>query len=98
MLAADRAIGVFPKLQLAELHSQGIVEQQPVLQGMSDSQDDLHCFGGLHDPNQTREDAKHAAFCTARDEAGRRRFRIQTAVARAVLIRKYSGLALKPEN
>src|SRR4029077_3384913 len=96
--AANRAVRVLSKLELAELHSQRIEEQQSGHETISAAEDQLDCFHGLNGADDARKNAQHAAFRAGWDEAGRRRFGIEAAVARAVGHAEHGNLAFEPEN
>ena len=58
----------------------------------------LDDFGGLDDADEAGQDAEHAAFRAGGNEAGRRRFRIEAAVAGALLGGEDAGLAFETED
>jgi hypothetical protein len=98
MVAADGALRVALQLERAELHLQGIEEQEPADQRLAGADDELQRLGGLDGAHDAGQHAEHAAFGAARDEARRRRFRIEAAIARAVLRREDRDLAVEPED
>ena len=96
--AAHRAVRILPELQLAEPHPQRVVDQEPADQRLADAGDQLDRLGRLDDADDARQHAEHAAFGAARHEPGRRRLRIQAAIARTVLGREHRRLPLEPED
>ncbi len=67
-------------------------------QRLADAEDELHGLGGLDRADEPGQDAEHARLGAARDEPGRRRLRIQAAVAGAVLGREHRRLPLEAED
>ena len=98
VVAAHRALRIAPQLQLAEAHVPGVVEQQPADQRRAAAEQQLDRFGRLNRADDARQHAEHAAFRAARHQAGRRRLRVEAAIARAVLRGEHRGLPLEPED
>ena len=70
MVAADRALGIAPQLQLAETHLQGVVQKQPSDERLSGAEDQLDRFGRLDDADHAGQHAQHSPFGAARDQSG----------------------------
>src|SRR6516164_5218448 len=98
MIAADRAIGITPQFQFAELHSEGVVEDQAPDQRLARAEDQFHGFGGLDQSNGSRQNSEYSAFRAAWYQPGRRRLGIQTSIAGAARIGKDARLSLEPED
>ena len=94
-----RALGVGPQLQLAELHRQGIEQQQPAAEGGADAGDDLHRLGGLDHADDSGQHAHHAALGAGGHHARRRRLREKVPVVGAGCIQvEHRGLTFKAED
>ena len=98
VIAADRALGILAQLQFAEAHAERIDQQQAADERVAFAQNELDDLSGLDDADQAGQNAQHAAFSATRHQAGRRRLRIEAAVAGAVLGREDAGLAFKAED
>ena len=98
MLAADRAFRVPAQFQLAETHAQGVEQKQAAHQRLSLAEDQFHDLGGLNHPNDAGQDAEHSALCAAGNEPGRRRLRIEAAIARGPRHAKHGSLTFKAED
>src|SRR5579884_2042975 len=98
MCSADRAIGVLAQLQLAELHAQGVYEQQAAYQRFAFTENELDDLGRLNDAEQSGQNSEHTALRARRDKPRRRRFRIEATVARAFLGGEDAGLPFKAED
>ena len=98
MIAAYRAGGIAPELELAELHGPGVVEQQPADERRTRAEYELQCFGGLNRTDDAGEHAKDAAFGAARHESWRRRLGIQAPVAGSADRRKHRRLPFEAED
>src|SRR5690606_36158184 len=96
--AADRALGVAPQLELAEAHPECVVDEEAADERLTGLEDDLDGLGCLNHPDDAGQDAQHTALRAARHEAGRRRLRVEAAVARAALRREDARLALEAED
>src|SRR5262245_9491165 len=55
LLAADRAVGVPPDPDLLEAHVQGVVQQQPALQGLALAREQLDRLGRLDRADHARQ-------------------------------------------
>src|SRR5271170_949644 len=98
MRAAERAIGIFAELELAEAHGERVEEQQTTDERFADADDELQRFGCLNRAYYSGQYAEDAAFGARGDEARRRRLRIQAAVAGAIGIAENGYLAFEAEN
>src|SRR6476659_6843762 len=98
MSSAGRAIGILAQLEFAELHIQGIDQQEAANQGFAFAQNQLYDFGRLHYADQPWQDAQHAAFGAGWHQTRRWWLGIQAAIARAVPGRKHAGLAFEAED
>ena len=96
--AADRAIGILAQLQLAEAHGERVDEEQAADQRLAFAEDQLDDFGGLDDADDAGKNAQDAALGAAWDKAGRGRFGVEAAVARAFFGGEDAGLALEAED
>jgi hypothetical protein len=95
---AYRAVGILPELQLAELHSERVEDEESADERLAGADDELDRLGRLDAPDHAREHAEHASFGAAGNEARRRRLGIQAPIARAFLGREHGRLPLEPEN
>src|SRR5271156_1775353 len=98
MSAAERAIGIFAELELAEAHGERVEEQQTADEGFTDADDEFQSFGCLDRADDSGKHAEHAAFGARGHQAWRRRFGIQAAIAGAVGITEDGYLAFETEN
>src|ERR1700674_1936556 len=96
--AAHRTVAVLAQLEHAELHVDGIDQQQTSDQRFAFAQDELDDFRGLHHSHQTRQDAKYTALGAGRNQARRWRFRIQAAIAWTLFGSKHAGLTFEAED
>src|SRR6186713_696162 len=81
IVAAKRALRVAADFDDAELKGERIVEKKAVDQRLADVEDELEDFGGLDAADGRAHGAEDAGFGTAGDEAGRRRGRVEAAIA-----------------
>src|SRR2546430_2522024 len=82
-VAADRAaFGVAPDLQLGELGGQRLEEQQPADERLALADDQLDRLVRLEQAHDPRQHAEHAVRATRGRQVGRRRLRVEAAVAR----------------
>ena len=95
VLAAERAVRVLADLDLAVGHLQRVVDHQPADQRLADAGEQLDRLGDLDRADRRAQHAEHAALGAGRDHAGRRRLRVEAAVARAVLGPEHAGLAVE---
>src|SRR5581483_6517097 len=98
MRAAGGAVGILAQLELAEAHAQRVYQHQTPDKRLALAEDELDGFGGLHHADQSRQDAEHAPFCAGGNQPGRRRLRIQAAIARAFPGREDADLSLEAED
>ncbi len=98
MRAAHRALGIFAQLKLAELHTQGINQQQASNQRITIAQNQFDDFGGLDYSDQSGQNSQDSAFGAGRHQPRRWRLGIQAAVARALFCSEDAGLAFEAEN
>src|SRR5215204_6097171 len=98
LLAANRALRILAQFELAELHRPRVKQQQTIDQQIFRTENDLDRFVCLDRPDNARQYTEHTTFRARRHEAGRRRLRIQAAIARALLGPEDARLTFKPEN
>ena len=99
IVATDRTAGVPANLEFLEVHGERIVHEQPADQRLSLSEDELHDFRRLDQSDRAREHSKNTRLCTRRREFRGWRLRVQTTVARAILIAGIDrNLSLKAED
>src|SRR5271168_3548934 len=98
MGAADGAIGILPQLELAELHAQGIDQQQSANQRIALAENQLDRFRRLNHADESGQNSEHSAFRARWHESGRWRLRIEAAIAGAVFRGEHAGLALEAED
>ena len=96
VLPADRALGVFPHFQLAELQLERVVDQHPADHRIAGTGYELDGFGRLQRTDRPAEHAEHAALGARRDHPGRRRLGEQAAIARSVLRPEHRQLSVEP--
>jgi len=94
--SADRAVRVLADLDLAVGHLEGVIDHQAADQRLADAGEHLDRLVDLDGADGRAEHAEHAALGARRHHAGRRRLRVQAAVARAVLGPEHRGLAVEP--
>src|SRR4029077_5597818 len=85
LVAADRAVRVAAQLQVAELHLEAVVGHEPADERVPLAENELDGLRGLERPDDPAEDAEDARLLAARREVGRRRLRVEAAVAGAPL-------------
>src|SRR5215204_5095210 len=98
VLAADGALRVFPQLQLAEAQLPRVEEEQPVNQRLAPAEDELDGLVRLNRADDAGQHPQHTTFGAGGYEAGRRRLRIEAAVARAALRPEDARLPLEAED
>src|SRR6266487_4189763 len=96
--AAHRAGRVLPEAQFAELHAERIEHEQAADQRVAFPQQEFDRLDRLDRTDDPRQDAEDAAFRTRGHEARGRRFRVEAAVARALLRVEDARLAFEPED
>src|SRR6185369_12130416 len=97
ILATHRTLRIFSQFELAELHGPGVEVQQTVDQQILRAENDLDRFVRLNGADNARQNTKHATFRARRNEPGRRRLGIKTAITRALLGPKHARLTFEPE-
>ena len=70
LLAADRAGGILRERELAELHVQRVVEQQPSDQRRAEARQQLDRLGGLDHRDEARQHTEHASLGAGSHVAG----------------------------
>ena len=98
MRAADRAVGILAQLQRAEVHAQRVDQQQAADQRLADAEDQLDDLGRLDDADEAGQNAEHATLRAGGNEPGRRRLRVEAAIARAFLGGEDAGLSFEAED
>src|SRR3954471_16037574 len=98
MLAADGAVGIAAKRDLAELGGERIEEEQPAGECVADAEAQLERLVRLQRADDPGQDAEHTALRAARRELRRRRRRKEAAVAGALVRLEDGGLALEAED
>src|SRR3989442_9550421 len=96
--AAHRAVRIFPQFEFTELHSQRVEEQQAPREIFSGAKNELDGFHRLNRANDSRQHAKHTALSARWYKPRRRRFGIQTAVARSLGHSENGDLAFESED
>src|SRR3972149_11386880 len=81
VVAADHAVGVATDADGAELHGQGVEEQQAAAKGIAGAQDELDGLSGLDGAYGAREGAQDARFGAGGHQAWGGRGRVEAAVA-----------------
>src|SRR5215211_9022472 len=71
VVAAEGAVGVAARLDDAELHREGVVEQQPADEGLADGQHLLDHLGRLDRADRGAHRTQHAGLGAGRDHARR---------------------------
>src|SRR5580658_4709813 len=98
MSAAERAIGIFAQLELAEAHGERVEEQQTAHERFTDSDDELQRFCRLNRADDSRQHAEDAALGARGYQAWRRGLGIQAAIAGAIGITEDGYLAFEAKN
>src|SRR5580704_6196907 len=98
MFAANKALRIFPQLQFAEAHGQSVKQKQAANERLAFADDELQGLGGLNGAHDSRKHAEYPAFGAGRNQPRRRRFRIQTAIARPARCAEYGDLPFKAED
>src|ERR1017187_732227 len=88
VLATERALGVAPQLEFAELHLERIEKEQAVEERSALAEDKFQNLGRLDESDHAGQHAEHAPLRAARDGAGRRGFGIEAAIARPAQVRR----------
>src|SRR5699024_4079015 len=96
---ADRALRVPAEFQLAELHVESVVKHEASDERTAFAEGELQDFGGLDATDDAGQYAKNTTFGATGHHSRRRRFGIETAIARSAEVRrKDAGLAFESEN
>src|SRR5690606_33383 len=98
VLTANGAVRVLAQLYFVELHRQGIIQQQPSIEGLANAQNQLDRFRRLQRSNRARQNAQRAALRAAWHQARRGRLGEEAAVARSFLGVEDRYLALEAED
>src|SRR5499425_481298 len=98
VLAAQRALRIAPQLDFAETHAEGVVGEEAADQRLTDAEEQLDRFGGLHHADDAWEHAQDAGLASGGDEAGWWRRGIEAAIARTLVGREDRGHALELED
>src|SRR5262249_45203274 len=98
MVAANDAVWVLAQLELAEFHAQRVHQQQPPDERLAAPENELDNLRGLNQADQTGQNAQNSTLGAGRHQAGRRRFRIEAAIAGTILRGKNAGLTFKAED
>src|SRR5690606_11361756 len=98
VLAAGGALGVATQLQRPEGHSQRVVREQSADEGIPLPEDELDRLGSLQRADDAAQDPEHARLGARRREVGRRRLRIEAAVAGTDERLERRHLAVEAEN
>src|SRR5260370_33103603 len=96
--AAGGAIGILAQLQFAELHAEGIDQQQSSGERIALPQNQLDGLGRLNHADEPRQNPENSAFRARRHQAGRWRLGIETAIAWSFFGRDHASLGLKTTN
>ena len=96
--AAPKAKGGEPKPKQPRERSDYVSRLKIHFDQVVRAENDLDRFVCLDRADDPRQHAEHAAFRARRNETGRRRFRIQAAIARALLRPEHTRLSFKPED
>src|ERR1700732_2814018 len=98
MRAADGALRIFAQLQFAEAHGESVEEQETADKRVTFSDDQFKGFRGLNRADDSWKHAENSAFGARGHQAGRGRFGIEAAVARAAGRSEDANLSFKAEN
>ncbi len=98
LLPANGTLRILTQLELAKLHGPRVKQQQTIDQQIFSTENNLDRFVRLDRADDPGQHAEHATFSTRRHKSGRRRLRIQAAVARALLGPEHARLPFKPED
>src|SRR5436309_11463662 len=98
MLTAHRAVGIFLQREVAKLHAPPVEHHEAADQRLAKPDDQLDRFQCLQRPDNSRQDAKHAAIGARGHEIGWRWFRVKTPVAGSLFRVKHRDLSVEPEN
>src|SRR5580658_1180395 len=98
MSPANGAIRIFPQLQFAEFHGQRVEQEQAADERLALADNQLKRLGSLNRSHDSRQDAQHSAFGARWDQARRRRFRVEAAVAGPARMAKHGDLPFEAEN
>src|SRR3989475_10217085 len=96
--STDRALGVLAQLELPELHPERVEDEETADQGVAPPEKKFDRLERLNRSDNAREHPEHSALRTRRDEAGRRRFRVQAPVTGALRRVEDARLAFEPED
>src|SRR5439155_25331719 len=85
VLAAHRALGIAPELDLAEAHAARVVGQEPPDQRVAHPDQELDGLRRLDHADHAWEHAQDPGLASAGHEPRRRRRRVETAIARPLV-------------
>ncbi len=97
-LAAQRARRILAQLQLAEAHLERIEQQQPADQALADAEQQLEGLDALDHADHARQHSQDPALRARRHQPGRRRIRIEAAIAGPDPRVEHAGLTLEAED
>src|SRR5438477_5892576 len=99
MFSADWTLRIAPQFEFTEFHFEGIEKHETADQRFTLSDNQLQCFGCLHQSDDPRQYAEYACFGATGRGSRRRRLWKQAAVARSPeMWREDASLALEAED
>src|SRR5262249_28159431 len=82
---ADDTVGIFAQLELSKTHPQSVDQEEAPDQRLSTAENELDRLSRLNDAEQPRQDPEDSPLRAGGHESRRRRLRVETPVARALL-------------
>src|SRR4051794_37176775 len=96
--ATHGAVGVFAYLEFGEAHLKCIIQQHLADHRFANAEDEFDGFCRLQSADGSGQNTEYTTLGAAWHEAGRRRLREHTAIARAFFSIEDAQLSLKAEN
>src|ERR1051325_4204450 len=97
VLTTHRTLRILSQFELAKLHRPRIKHQQSIDQEIFRAENNLDRFVRLDRTDDPWQHTEHTALRARGHQTRRRRFRIQTAIARTLLRTEDTCLPFKPE-
>src|SRR5208282_1438628 len=98
MVPANGTFGILAQFELTETHCERVEEKQPPHEVLAFANNKFERLRRLNRTDDSRQHAENSSFRARRNKPGRRRLRIQAAIARPVWIAEDCYLTLEPEN
>src|SRR5581483_2322391 len=98
VLTTDRAGRILPHFDRLQIHLECVVDLETSDERIARTDEELHRFRRLDRTDRRAKHAENSAFGAGRNHPGRRRFGIETAIARTLVGPEHRRLSLEAED